>query len=531
MVCSRHPPALAIGSALAIGMLGCHSAATRPNVIDVVLQSMLQENGLQPLREDDAVLCRRMAIDLTGIPPAHNEMDAICHRPAGDIALYFMNKASGPHVPDGSAPYVWVNRRWWADSFQYQSTVNRDSTWYAYVRDLDLTVADLYSGKIGYDVFARRALASPAFARRFGVFESNHDLARIASQAFRVFLGREALPSEAADFGNLWRAWSAQVMTGDEARTLYPDCPTMGGDNSLCAHDEVGLDGTACAGASQLGCQSAVLGPAAVIPAASTFVRWRDLGADQAALEVPGRLIVAQREFAEAAVDRALTKYLGWWKTSLFRPDSDVPAIRDALVKKFVADRFDVRKLELEIVTSLLYTQRAAVLSTEAPTRPLWAHGPTKPLYAEAWLDSIGSATPTAKEDSILIKYKYPTGAGIPALFYANTAQNLGGCPIAAAHVSPSGLVPAVARRVALAQICPGAFVPSAQTTLTALVELEYAGLGRPPSPEEAATWVKYLSDPSKGGCNSAAPAGCDLQMLADQLCASLFATAQANYY
>ncbi len=546
MTCAWSRNAAAGGCVLALATLGCHSTATPTNVVDAVVQPLLAQNGLAPILEDDAVLCRRMAIDLTGIPPAGDEIDTIClHHSAEFLAVHFMSKPSGPHVPDGSAPYVWVNRRWWADSFQYQSTLNMDTTWYAYVRDLDDAVAELYAGQIGYDGFARRALASPAFARRFGIFESAHDLTLIASQAFRVFLGREALSSEAADFGNLWRAWSTQRMSSEDARVLYPDCPVLDGAFT-CGHYELGLDGAACAGASQLGCQSILFGPAAVIPASPGFARWRDLGADQAALELPGRLLAAEREFAEAAVDRALTKYLGWWKTSTFRPDSDVPPVRDALVEKLIADGFDVRKLELEIVTSLLYTQRAAAIPGEPTARPLWAHGPTKPLYAEAWLDSLGLATgkplggcdfrfsdtsPIASEDAITIKYKFPAAPGITPLFYSDTAESLGGCPIAAAHGSPSGLVPAITRRVALAQVCPGAFVPPPGTTLPALVEMEYAGLGLRPSPTESAVWVKHLSNPSEGGCDAAAPAGCDLQQLADQLCASLFATAQANYY
>ena len=45
-----------------------------------------------------------------------------------------------------------------------------------------LNVNDLYAGKIPYDAFATKALASPAFARRFGIFEANHDLVQLASQ-------------------------------------------------------------------------------------------------------------------------------------------------------------------------------------------------------------------------------------------------------------------------------------------------------------------------------------------------------------
>jgi hypothetical protein len=546
----RFPTSFAIGGALALAALGCGAPSASTNVIDAVLRDMLAAERLEPALEDDAVLCRRMAIDLTGVPPTAAEVGAQClQRSPRQMATYFMEKPTAAHVPDGSAPYVWVNRRWWADSFQYQSTLNIGTTWYTYVRDLDLAVADLYGGKIAYDEFARRALGSPAFARRFGVFETRHDLTQLASQAYRVFLGREALPSEAADFGNLWRGWTTQHWEDLPSRALYADCPVLyqAGGKAGCEHFELGLDGSACAGGDQIACQSTVLGPAAVLPSSSGFVRWNDLLPDDlTALRVPGSLITARREFAEAAVDRALTKYLGWWKTAAFRPDSDVPAVRDALVRKLIADEYDVRKLELEIVTSLLYTQRAAIVPGRAEPSPIWASGPTKLLYAEAWLDSIALASgkplggcdfrfddtsPGAYSDSILIRYPFAVAPGLGPSFYSGVAQNLGGCPVATAHGSAAGLVPAVTRRVALATLCPGAFPPAAGASLSTLVEMEYAGLGRPPTGEESSTWLRYLSDAKNGGCDPQDLSACGLQRLADQLCMSLFATAQFNYY
>jgi hypothetical protein len=92
-------------------------------------------------------------------------------------------------------------------------------------------------------------------------------------------------------------------------------------------------------------------------------------------------------------------------------------------------------------------------------------------------------------------------------------------------------VVPAVTRRVALAQLCPGAFHPAAGATLAALVDQEYVGIGRPATDQERALWVKHLSDGASDGCAPGKQHPCDLQKLADQLCTSLFATAQFNYY
>ena len=515
------------------------------NVVDAVVLPMLAANGLQVQPEDALILCRRLAVDLTGVVPTADEVQKVCAQKSAEVASYFMNKPTAPNAVDGSPPYVWINRRWWADSFLYDSGVNPASTFYPYVRALDQLVGDLYAGKLGYDVFVEKALASPAFARRFGIFEANHDLVQIASQAFRVFLGREALPSEAEDFGNLWRGWTTRFQPEAQAEAAYPDCPVTY-DQQMnrigCRHYELGLLGAQCAGASLAGCQSTVLGAAQVVPSQAGFVAFSSLAAgDLQQLETPGRLMVLRPELAEAAVDRALAKYLGWWKAGFFRPDYDLPAVRDALVRKLIADHWDLRKLELEIVTSVLYTQAAARSADRSTTVPIWAFGPTKLLYAEAWLDSIGQALgrPTGGCDfrftgagafKIAGYYTFPRAPGIGPTFYPANAQNLGGCPVAAPHGDSSGLVPAVTRRVVLSQLCPGAIVPPAGASLSRLIDLAFAGLGRPASDAERATLLKHLSAPAEGGCDPAKGA-CSLQPLADGLCTSLFASASFNYY
>jgi hypothetical protein len=174
----------------------------------------------------------------------------------------------------------------------------------------------------------------------------------------------------------------------------------------------------------------------------------------------------------------------------------------------------------------------------------MWASGPTKMLYAEAWLDSVGLATgkplggcdfrfddpaPQAYSSAIIVRYAFATAPDLDSAFYVGVAQGLGGCPIAAPHGSPAGLVPSVTRRVALARICPGAFTPPSGSSPEALIALEYDGLGRPPTADEIAVWTRALTDPTRGGC--APTSTCDLAALATQLCESLFATAQFNYY
>src|SRR5262245_52630562 len=116
------------------------------NTIDAVLVPMLAASGLEIIEEDNAVLCRRLAIDLTGLAPSAAEIVENCAgHDAKQIAEYFMNKPTNVAACDGSPPYVFVNRRHWSVPFAYDAgTV--EHTFYAYIRELDQLVGDLYSG-------------------------------------------------------------------------------------------------------------------------------------------------------------------------------------------------------------------------------------------------------------------------------------------------------------------------------------------------------------------------------------------------
>jgi hypothetical protein len=529
-----------------------------PNVVDAVVLGMLAQNGLSVVPEDDGVLCRRMAIDLTGIVPTADELATQCagHTPA-EMATYFMNKPGGPNVPTQmldsygktvandhpTTPYAFVNRRAWADQFQYNttSTNGNDTAYYAFGRDLDRLVNDTYLGKISYDTFAKRALGHPSFVRRFGIFDTNSDLIQIASQAFRMFMGREALPSEAADFGNLWRPWVKFAMDEPTSEAKYPDCPGNGiPGNKQCYHTDLGLNGANCADAALVDCQSSVLGFAQAVPTNPGVVGWADwTAAEHTVAEVPGGIIAARPEFVDAAVDRSLQRYLGWWKNGFFKPTFDIPAVRDALGKQFVHNGYDVRKLDFEIVTSVLYTQASTLRPMEGAADPIWAFGPTKILPAEVWLDSISQALgkqlggcdfvySVSASFTLPSMMVFPIQAGIdpgsPAYvgYYGNAARQLGGCPAAGSHSSPTGLVSAIVRRSVLAGLCPGAIKPAADNTT--LFTTVFPGIGRPPSAAEQADALTLMN-----AC--ASPDNCTPQGMADALCTSLFASSLFNYY
>ena len=522
---------------------------TFSNVVDGVIIPMELENGLPVVEEDPGILCRRLAIDLNGITPTASEISGICAQTPPQIVDYYMNKASGPSSPS-SPPYVYVNQRWWADSFQYQPRGAGTSfpTFEFYILDLDALVGQLYAGTIQYDEFTRRALASPAFARRFGIISNvNHDLIQIASQAYRVFIGREALPSEAQDFGNLWGGWAVNYVVATVGDAGFPTC-TQTGDTDGCRHDAVGLDGRQCAGLQALTCESTVLGPYAAIPGTLGFVEYTDVNhgfsaADEQTAEAPGRAFIAQREWAEAAVDRVLVKYLGWWKAGVYLPDFQVPAVRDALVQYFINNGYDIRALEKEVLTSVLYTQQAALQPGQQPANPLWAYGPTKVMYGEAWLDSLGQALgkklggcdyrflADPYVGTASFTYQYPLSAGVSANYYPGQASLMGACPTAAPHGDPTGLLPAATRRAVTATLCPGAFKPTSGMALDALANLEFSTVGRNANAWEVQDIVMHLEVPADGSCDPNNLNACALQGIADGLCGGLFASAAFTYY
>jgi hypothetical protein len=141
-------------------------------------------------------------------------------------------------------------------------------------------------------------------------------------------------------------------------------------------------------------------------PKSMTFVLrplkpWPDARpADRARLLSLPRALMTRSEFWEAAADRELVHFLGWWKNGFREPSVEIPEVRTALADALRggASLRDVQKM---IVTSVLYTAPSSpppesqVASRDAMRSgaPPWAMGPTKLLAGEDWLDSVGVAT------------------------------------------------------------------------------------------------------------------------------------------
>src|SRR5689334_22083330 len=96
-----HSSHRAFGWALVVAA-GCGSPAKTPdNVIDAVLAPMLAAQHLEVGPEDPAVLCRRLAIDLTGVAPTPDVIAASCAgRSPRDMAVQLMNAPTDPRIPD-----------------------------------------------------------------------------------------------------------------------------------------------------------------------------------------------------------------------------------------------------------------------------------------------------------------------------------------------------------------------------------------------------------------------------------------------
>ena len=496
------------------------------NVVDAVVVPMLAESGLELTEEDNAILCRRMAIDLTGLAPTLEEAEAHCagHDPK-EMAAYFMDKPSNAAAVDGTPPYVFVNRRFWSRLFTYDvGTV--EHTFYADIRDLDQQVADLYAGAIHYDEFVTRVLAHPAFLKRFGAYYGEGYPEKVALRAALVFLGRDLLPVEAANLANLWRAWITVLFDDALTLPLYPDCPTGAIEGDIpCTHWHFGLDGSRCAGPKVPACQSDVLGVAEMIPEASAYTPREELSAnDLEMLRVPGQLFVAQPELAQQAADMALAKYLGWWKAGIYKPTFDVPAVRAALAEKFVADGYDVRKLDFEIVTSVLYTQAAR--RTPSANVPLWAFGPTKHLPAVVWLDQMLPAIGTGYG---VYDFRFGNAKWWPGHFEQYGPLNVYRIPLQQDIGDDGGLISVFTRRGVLEETCNANGVDPAASP-EALIDRAFAGgLGRAATPGEKATLLQELGAEGADGCPDLA--SCDRSQLAIALCRSLYMTSTFTYY
>jgi hypothetical protein len=412
------------------------------NVVDEAACPSIQGMNQNPEPADSIEFCRRVYIDLLGESPTATEYEQNCKYLTNvELVDAFMNRPE----------YVRTSQRMWSDLFQMNSFV----THYAYIADLDAKIGELYSGTMTLDQLAELGSTHPAFTGRW-------DGTDLVAFSFRAFLGREATPAEREALLPLWRLWGERPMADpfqSNAKNVVVDTLQCAAPNeSLCNSDFWG-DHTVLIPPPVPGDVSDP-GPNIIDQSALTPEQWDTL-------RTPGELISQQVNLYESYVDRALVRYLG------YDAGTKLPLVRQALVDLMTANGGNVRVVDREIITSILYMSTNRYEEVETPDDadwdpPYW-HGPVKQMDAEDWLRS---AYKLAGVPQVPCDHRYPdvqSGAmgfhphnyavmdsGAPDYTLRDKAQLLGGCPdrIAQFRESRTGLIAALTQATLTADLC-----------------------------------------------------------------------------
>jgi hypothetical protein len=402
--------------------------------IDRVIVPKLRAVKLAPRDGDASQVCRRLSIDLIGRIPTLAELEACRAQTLEQRVDAFMARPE----------YVATMQRGWAETFGFDANV----MWYGYAIDLDALAGRLAKKEIDYASFAAEAVVHPGFY-------ALHQGDDWAFNVIEVFLGRSGRMDEVAGMRPLTRVFESRVFcdaliwsdaysyavgegqSAAEAKTfaddscvgsgseeyVYTFCGCMAGEGSIgcrsttlgplidfgsegCrntenpdsagnlfrAGDQVPGLRNVCSGASRPECVDRLVddteniaGPLAAVGALDAPLRARLLSV--------GAALATREDFWEAAADRELKRFIGWWKDGIRRPDFDLPQVRTLLARE-LHKTGDLRWVQKLILTSLLYAGDAAPPSRVpvGPEAPLWSMGSTKILAAESWLDSAALA-------------------------------------------------------------------------------------------------------------------------------------------
>ena len=526
------------------------------NPIDVAVWPRFISSGNTQIEPAPArELCRRISLDLTGVAPTSDELVTHCDgKGAGEMVDYFL---ASPAYP-GRELKLWIEALG-----EDPARVLGDD-----LLDADAIIDRFARGQIGYDDFAAQLLAHPVMTLwRRADQPAQQFVEDAADHAFLVLLGRTASPAERSDFANLLKVWQRTWNTG-----------AADGYGTYVMYARVSP-----ASCSVFSCSSILLGPPTTINLPlPPNVACNEIGengkpfqeygvcfsqyrggkmpdAVRVELEKPGRLLAMRREFWDQAVDRALARMLGWWKSSANEADTILPEVREAASNWFRAQAgHDIRKLYKLIATSILYTQSQARTSGGDDLSP-WFMGPMKMMDPEQFLDSTSDALSLAhgfcdphtadKPDCTAGMYYIAAGnfpkrlrkdaAALPKkcddpyFYYYNAARSLGGCQGGAPSPSQPGM-PAILAEINLARdLCTAALLVPANfdlkdasdNNLQKLVAFQFnALLGRPPDAEE----IKVLTT-SAGSCRTLM--SCTVDQYAREVCGALIRSGSYLYY
>jgi hypothetical protein len=415
---------------------------TFDNVVDEAACPQIQGENVEPPPADSVEFCRRAFIDLLGEAPTDIEFEQECKwKEPDEIVDAFMNRPE----------YVLVNQRMWGDTFAYTSELVH----HQYIADLDALVGQVYQGTLSYDDFATIAATHPAFLGRW-------DGVDLVGFNFLAFLGRDANPAEREALEPLWHLWSER----DVAHPNQTNARTVVLDTLQCFPNQSGCNST------YWGDQTVIVPPPVpgdTDPNGPNVIDQANLQpGDWDVLRTPGRLITEQETFYEAYVDRALRKYLG------YDAGAELPQVRQALVDLMESSGGNVRVVEREILTSILYQATNEYEEEEkvdpADFDPPYWHGPVKQMDAEDWLRTAAKLTGV---DLGSCDHRYPVvqsgGAGLhphgypvmdggtaPDYQFRDMAQLLGGCPdhVAQFREVRTGLIAALTQATLTTELC-----------------------------------------------------------------------------
>ncbi len=134
------------------------------NPIDILVREKLHEQGMQPaVRAPYSVLCRRIYLDLVGLPPAPHEMDAFVSAAEQDcanaVSLLVDELLKSPHYGEKWARH-WLDVARYADTNGYEKDLARDQwAW----RDW---VIEAINNDLPYDQFVRDQIAGDLIPNR-----------------------------------------------------------------------------------------------------------------------------------------------------------------------------------------------------------------------------------------------------------------------------------------------------------------------------------------------------------------------------
>jgi hypothetical protein len=517
---------------------------TSDNVIDRALEARLTEAGISPPDAPTDELCRRMSLDLLGVVPTPEERRRWCDgKTPGQMADALL---TSPGFAENEVRF-WI-RRLGEDAGAADAR---------YLLDADGILRSLARGELSYDDFAAEILAHPVMTmlrspRGYDFYFPGEDgnldtfdRRQVGAHAIRVFLGRAPVGDEAEDLGNLFRVWS-KTLGGEYLLTWQALL-----DPALC--DRTVLGAEACtsrrfgeAVSMELPLASPVLYEMLLEPIEGADER--ELGSLplmlREPLERPGRLLAGRPEFWDEAADLALARFTGWWRSTFDQTRTDLPEVRAALAGWFRdSDERDLRALYRTVVTSTLY--RAAAGVDAAAELPPWAHGPTKPMSAEQWLDSASRGVgrpmvrcePHTDEDPDFPDFFafFPLDLRDPeevesGFEYYRWGTRLGGCTGGQPGSTDPGLRAITTQDLAATALCaaPPREAGSASATDDDVARLfrhqaEHL-LGRAADDEEIDAAVEAGRECRAGG-------ECEVGELARQLCAGLIRSAAFFYY